>query len=130
MSVYAYGEAVRQLEQALEVQDVLDPDGDGTTLRSAAGAGRGDAARPINLGASPRPWRRRRLRWRRLARTRRAPRGPPSRRLMRLWRAGPAMAEFAEWAARADRHAADGSVERVYADSYLGVSRLRDGPAG
>ena len=45
MAVYAYGEAARHLEQALEVQEVLDPDDTVEALRPAAGAGRGaDAA--------------------------------------------------------------------------------------
>ena len=39
MRVYAYGEAVRQLEQALEVQDVLDPHDGAAAVRPAVGAG-------------------------------------------------------------------------------------------
>ena len=43
---------------------------------------------------------------------------------------GPDMAEFAEWATRADRHAADASAERAYADTYLGFqSVMRGKPA-
>ena len=35
MTVFAYGEAVRHLEQALEVQEVLDPDDKAQALRPA-----------------------------------------------------------------------------------------------
>ena len=120
MSVYAYGEAVRLLERALEVQDVLDPTA--TVQRCDLLLALGEAMLPVH---EPR----------RVAETVAAeafalaearqdsPRAARAaiQALDALWRAGPAMAEFAEWAARADRHAADGSVERVYADSYLGV---------
>ena len=41
LAVYAYGEAARHLEQALDVQEVLDPGRQGQALRPAAGVGGG-----------------------------------------------------------------------------------------
>ena len=45
IGVYAYGEAARLLEQALDVQEVLDPDDQREALRSADRARRGAAPR-------------------------------------------------------------------------------------
>lgn len=129
MRVHAYGEAVRLLEQALEVQDVLDP-GDsekrcdlllalGEAMLATDEAGRVfETVAPVAFA---------------LAEGNRD--SPPAARaaiqaLDALFRAGPDWSESAKWAARADQHAADGSAERVYADTYLGVSTIVSGKPG
>ena len=37
------------------------------------------------------------------------------------------MPEFEEWVARADRNAAVGTVQRIYADSYFGFFSIASG---
>ena len=121
MRVYAYGEAVRQLEQALEVQDVLDPH-DGQQ-RCDLLLALGEAMLPTDQP-------------RRIADTvaaeafALAESGGDQRRAARAaiqaldalfrggWR-GRWQTDFDEWVVRADRNAAEGTVERIYADVYL-----------
>ena len=136
MSVFAYGEAVRHLEQALRTQEVLDPDD--KTKRCDLLLALGEAMLPME---EPR----------RVADTvaaeafaiaetmedsHRAARAAVqaleafSRRQggdTSIWRSG----EFVEWAGRADRHAEDGTVERIYADIAQFLQRVlySGGPA-
>jgi predicted ATPase len=124
--VYAYGEAVRLLEQALKVQEVLDPEdkvkrcdlllalGDALILagehRRVAST---EAAQAFSLAEA-------------ITDNRRACRAC----LLAMkglvvygttWMASP---EAAEWAARADRYAEPETVERAWADCMLGFIEL------
>jgi tetratricopeptide (TPR) repeat protein len=129
MSVFAYGEAVRHLEQALKIQEVLDPDD--KLKRCDLLLALGDAMLPLE---NPR----------RLADTvaeeafliaegmadsPRALRAALQAAEALLTTPGMGMGSDVflrreEWAARADRHARPGTIERVYADCYLGASTL------
>src|SRR5947209_7767828 len=60
------------------------------------------------------------------------PRRDPARQrdvplLIACYRCGPELGEFAEWATRADRHAADASAKRAYTDMYLAFHRIVGG---
>ncbi|HLA65469.1 MAG TPA: LuxR C-terminal-related transcriptional regulator, partial [Candidatus Saccharimonadales bacterium] len=135
MAVYAYGEAERLLEQAIEVQDVADPDD--AARRCDLLLALGEAVLP-----SEEPLR---------VATRVAPEafalaealGDPLRAarsavlaLEALLRAGGPTnattwrsAEVRAWSIRADRHAVAGTSDRVCADVYLGMScLLSEGP--
>jgi hypothetical protein len=123
MSVYAYSVAVRLLEHALEVQAVLDPAA--KTERCDLLLALGEAMHPTDQPS-------------RVAETvaseafaiaeasQDSPRAARAaiQALDGFFRGGPEMADFPAWTARADRHAADGSPERVYADTYLGFQSV------
>src|SRR5262249_19534297 len=121
-SVYAYGEAVRLLEQAIEEQDVLDPDDRlrrcdlllalGEALMAAGEAARADAevaetayGLAAAFGDQGRAARASRL------------------GLLAMNRYGSATIagtpRWRTWAERADRSAPEGSLERVWADYAL-----------
>jgi tetratricopeptide (TPR) repeat protein len=130
MSVYAYGEAVRHLEGALKAQEVLDPDDRvrrcdlllelGEALLPA-----GEARRALDVAATQA--------------LELAEALGDSRRASRACRIalnynrgiGPMATgtpEADRWANVADRHAGDGTVDRVYADLFLrAVSRQYHG---
>jgi len=130
MAVYAYGEAERLLEQAIEVQAVADPDD--TVRRCDLLLALGEAVLPSEeprraathvapeafalaeaLGDSLRAARAAVLALEALLRA-----GGPSDST--TWRS----AEVREWSNRADRHAVAGTSDRVCADVYLGMSCL------
>jgi hypothetical protein len=129
IAVYAYGEAVRLLKQAAEVQGVLDPDD--LAKRCDLLLAQGEVMLPSEEPAQ--------------AATQVAPEAfalaeqlADSRRAARvsvlaleaLNRARGQTAanwetpEAQEWLARADRYAVAGTADRVYADVYLGLSEL------
>jgi len=129
LQVFAYGDAVRQLDGALKLQEVLDPDNAvkrcdlllamAEALLPTEEPGRvtevvapeafdlaeraGDDARAAG-GAV--------LAVEALLRTG----GPTAARTTRP--------EYQEWAGRADRHAPAGSISRVYADVYMGMGTI------
>jgi hypothetical protein len=122
MSVYAYGEAARHLEQALKVQEVLDPDDKakrcdllcdlGAALLPAGEPGRVvDAIAPEALALAQDL----------------SDRGRASRPCqlaieairMESGPAGRSSARAREWAEVADRYADPGTLDRVYADVAL-----------
>ena len=127
VSVYAYGEAARLLEQALDVQEVLDPDDKGrrcdlllalADALLAAGEPRRvlDAVAPEALALAEA-----------LSDAGRAARVCQ----LALWSlvyygAGPTMGtpETARWAALADRYAEPETVARVWANVFLGAVRV------
>lgn len=130
MSVYAYGEAARHLEGALKAQEVLDPD-DGIRrcdLLLALGEAllpAGEARRALDttapqalelaeaLGDRGRASRACRIAWHSFVQVGPVARGTP---------------EGGRWADLADRHAGDGTLDRVYADLFLStVSRQYHG---
>jgi hypothetical protein len=120
MGVYAYGEAVRHLEQALAVQEVLDPHDKakrcdlllalGGALVSAGGATRAiETVAPEALEIAEATGDRRR-----------------ASKACRIVQRGVGQASNLIWAARdwaqkADRYAEEGSVDRVYADVFVGL---------
>ena len=132
LDVYAYGEAVRLLEQALKVQRVLDPGNRGKVcdLLLALGDILRDAGQP----------------WRALDRElpeafslaealgdkRRAARACflallalelEGGLMLQVW----SLPEAAGWTERADRYAEPGTAERAWADLYLGLVRFSTG---
>ena len=129
MDVYAYSEAVRLLEQALKVQEVLDPEdkaqrcdlllalGDALLL---AGEHRRvlDAEAPAALSLAEA-----------IADDRRASQACmlAMAGLVAYGMALMASPEAAQWAARADRYAEPNTVDRAWADAMLGfVKRSRE----
>ena len=139
MSVFAYGEAVRHLEQALKIQDVLDPDD--KAKRCDLLLALGEAMLPMEspervadtvaeealglaeaLGDSPRAARVAVQALEAISRSNIS--GEAQLTVVRS-------PEFREWVGRADRHAQEGSAERVYADlSQSGYVQNLPGPAG
>jgi tetratricopeptide (TPR) repeat protein len=129
MSVYAYGEAERHLEQALKVQEVLDPDDKpkrcdlllelGETMLpeeepNRAVAVADEAFRIAENLQSPS-----------LA-TRGALLGLEA--IHRTLGSGAVMPpEYEEWADRADRNAESGSSERIRADCYVALAKIQQG---
>lgn len=121
MGVYAYGEAARFLQQALEAQQLLDPDD--WMKRCDLLLALGDAllptddARRVRESVAPEAFG--------LAEShtdsQRAARAATQalEACMRTW-TGANSSDWADWVARADRHAAMGTVERVHADLYEG----------
>jgi len=125
MSVFAYAEAERHLGQALKAQDVLDPDA--KTKRCDLLLAMGEAMLPqenprrVVEVISPEAFA--------LAESM----GDRTRELrvalqacethMRIAGAQTASGVI-EWARRVDRHAAEGTIERVYADIYLGLGSM------
>jgi hypothetical protein len=132
MHVFAYGEAERHLEQALKVQNVLDPD-DGARrcdLLLLLGEAMLSAEEPSRAAAFAAP--------EAYAIAESLHDATRSARAALLAQDGlirGALAVFyrepegQEWAERADRWAPEGSRERICADTYLGVQTLnRTGP--
>ena len=118
LSVYAYGEAVRHLEQALEVQEVLDPDDKakrcdlllalGEALVPAGEhSGERESVAPRGIGARPR----RSATGTRVSEACRIVRSSPFGNLLPLL-----SAEFVNWARLADESAETEHVDRIYAD--------------
>jgi tetratricopeptide (TPR) repeat protein len=129
MSVFAYGEAVRQYENAFKAQEVLDPDDAARRCdlllaqceamlpaEEPARVARGPAEQAFELAEA-------------LGDNTRAAKAAVlalesidrSAQLASA-RGGPA---GQTWAERADEYAADGTRERILADAYIGVSRLQ-----
>jgi len=133
--VYAYGEAVRLLEQALKVQDVLDPEDKAKrcdlllALGDALGLA-GETQRVIDMEA-PQAFTLAEA----ISDNKRA--SQASLMAMKgLSTYGSTMMtspEAAQWAARADRYAEPDTVERVWADGILGLvkwSAVSSSPEG
>jgi tetratricopeptide (TPR) repeat protein len=130
-SVFDYGEAERHLQQALKVQEVFDPDDKlkRCDLLLALGEAMLPQENPIrisevvaadafSLATS-------------IADHPRAARS--AIQAVQALRAAGLITEpvFDEWAQRADEHARNGTVERIYADMAMaGVEQRRRGPAG
>ncbi|MEE8204440.1 MAG: AAA family ATPase, partial [Dehalococcoidales bacterium] len=130
--VYDYGEGARLLQQALKVQEVLDPEDKGKRcdLLLALGEALFDTGQP------------RRVLDRELSEafTLAESIGDKRRAVRACFLARQALAiegfgrpefwmlpEAAEWAGRADRYAESGTVERVYADQILGSVKYFSG---
>jgi len=124
--VYAYGEAVRLLEQALKVQEVLDPEDKakrcdlllalGDALIFAGGHRRVldiEAPQALSLAEA-------------IADNKRASRTCmlAGRGLGGYGLSATASPEGAQWAAQADRYAEPETVERAWADAMLGYAKL------
>ncbi len=134
LSVYAYGEAARHLEQALEVQEVLDPDDHSKRcdLLLALGEAMLPLEDPVRVSATVGTGGVRAGRSARRLGPRRAGRHPGLESLIRSTGSTPRLAgvpEFQEWAARADRCAQPGTAQRVYADIYQGLAQIGARPA-
>jgi len=119
LAVYAYGEAARHLEQALEVQEVLDPDD--KTKRCDLLLSLGEAL--ASLGETTRAVQEVAPEALRLAEAlddrRRASRA--CRIAHRVFSPGGTMlGEAPRWAQLADRYADEGTIDRAYADDFLG----------
>jgi hypothetical protein len=134
MAVFAYSEAVRHLEQALKILEVIDPDD--KLRRCDLLIALGEAMLPLEepqrvadtvaeeafmlaeaLGDSQRA-------------ARVAVQAIEA--FNRTVSSGPlyGLKEYVDWASRADRHAQDGTVERVYADIASGLHvAITIGPA-
>jgi len=131
LAVYAYGEAARHLEQALAVQEVLDPDD--SAKRCDLLLALGDAL--VSLGNITRAVEIVAPEALRLA-DGLADRGRGSRVcriVLHALGAGPHAFELLDghrWAEVADRCAEDGTVHRVYADLLLARSALIRGDSG
>jgi hypothetical protein len=126
MSAYAYGEAVRHLEQALDVQEVLDPDD--RVRRCDLLLALGDALNPAGepqrvyeavaaeaLGLA-----------KQLGERQRASHACQQAVAGILQQAGTAAFNtpgYVRWVEEADRYAAPGSIDRVYADCALAEIR-------
>jgi DNA-binding CsgD family transcriptional regulator len=131
MAVFAYGEAERQLGRALEVQEILGPNDEARRCDlllqlSAAMLPTEAPDRATRIAADPAFML--------------AEGAHDSLRAAQaavlgiegLWRvsggpAGVSTIEFNDWVARADRHAAEGTAERVYADMWKGVYCIASG---
>ncbi len=130
----AYGEAVRHLQQALRTQEVLDPDDkakrcDLLLCQAEAMLPQEEPYRVADTVAAEA-----------FALAEEREDSPRAARaavqacdaLMRKGYSGTGTApaaspEFQEWAARADRHAPSGSIERIYSDLYLGLATMQTG---
>ena len=130
MAVYAYGEASRLLEQALQVQEVLDPDDKARRcdLLLALGDARLPAGEPRQVMDTVAPEafalaeaisdRARASRACRLALDANYRYGSTGMRLT---------PEHLQWTERADRYAEPGTIDRVYADFNLRGVRAEEG---
>ena len=129
MSVYAYGEAVRLLEQALQVQEVLDPDDKAKRcdLLIALGEAMMPAGNPLKVAeqVAPEAFG--------LAEALNDNRRASAVCIQALWglgRYGSASVlgrpDFQIWAERADRLAAPDNHERVLADAWLSYVRANE----
>ncbi|HTE84250.1 MAG TPA: hypothetical protein VK821_05930, partial [Dehalococcoidia bacterium] len=122
LAVYAYGEAARHLEQALAVQEVLDPDDtakrcDLLLMLGEALLPAGDPLRVIEAVAPEALALAENLRDD--SRSSRACQAAVEGFWLQYGPRGRATAEFRRWAGDADRLASPGSLERVYADIAL-----------
>jgi len=133
LSVYAYGEAERHLQQTIQVQEVLNPDDRAKRCDLLLALGEailpGEDPRRAAVSAAPEAFDLAEA----LADGDRGARAAVLA-LEALWRASSDTGtyrspEIIQWAERADRYAPLGSSERIYADVYLGMSRLLSGPA-
>jgi energy-coupling factor transporter ATP-binding protein EcfA2 len=133
--VYAYGEAVRLMEQALEVQEILDPEDKAKRCHLLLGLCDAlvltpDSSRVLKKEAP-------------VAFSLAESIGDGSRAVRACIHAITALAfdnpamdgvapQLAEWADRADRYAADDTIERAYADWALGLLKClsNDIPTG
>ena len=133
MSVYAYGEAVRLLEQAVQVQEVLDPDAKDKRcdLLLALARSLGPAGDPLRVmeHVAPEAFT--------LAEALNDEARASTASLAAIngfmrHSTGALMntPEFAEWAQRADRYAEPGTRDRVYADSALSGIEMSTGRMG
>jgi len=123
-SVYAYGENVRLLEQALKVQDVLDPEDkirqcDLLRILGNALSAAGDPQRAIDIELPKAFFLAESIGDRRRA-------YQVCRSALRAltnykWGAAPATSEYVEWTERINRYAEPGTVTRVMADMYMGA---------
>ena len=129
MSVYAYGEAARLLEQALLVQEVLDPDDKAKRcdLLLALGEALMPAGDPLKAveAVAPEAFD--------LSEELEDNRRASAACMLGMWglaRYGAGMAmttpEYRMWAERADRHATPETSERVHADCAMSWVRLID----
>jgi predicted ATPase/DNA-binding CsgD family transcriptional regulator len=127
MNVYAYNEAVRLLERALQVQAELDPD-DALTrcdllLALAEALLPTDEALRVSDRVAADAFA--------LAEANQDhPRAVRAamQALDAMYRASDiGGSQFGQWVIRADAHAAEGTAERVYADCYLGLNALAGG---
>ncbi|HEY33705.1 MAG TPA: protein kinase [Dehalococcoidia bacterium] len=130
-NVYAYGEAVRLLEQALKVQEVLDPENKTKRcdLLLSLGEAQMFAGDPYSTVGKTAP----------LALSLAEDNDDHKQastacilaiRATMYYGAGPAMGrpEFAQWAQRLDRHAQPQTAERAIADVILGGRMQRQDP--
>ncbi len=132
LSVYAYGEAARHLEQALEVQAVLDPDDHSKRcdLLLALGEAMLPLEDPLRVSATVAP--EAFALAEALGDADRAARAAIQalESLIRSTGAGLRTAtaqSFQDWADRADRHAQTRTAQRVYADIYQGLAEIGAG---
>src|SRR5262249_45190580 len=124
MQVFAYGEAVRHLESALKIQDVLDPDD--KLKRCDLLLELGEAVLPLgdpervrlticteafSLAEAP-------------GKTANASAAALQGCEAITRSAGNAHPDFLDWASRAVRHSELGTKERVFADCYLALATL------
>jgi tetratricopeptide (TPR) repeat protein len=130
--VYAYGEAVRLLEQALKVQEVLDPEDKARKcdlLLALADALllAGNIQRVIEMEA-PQAYSLAEA----IADNTRASRACmlAMRGLMAYGTTFMTSPEATQWAARADRYAEPDTIERVWADGMLGLVKASMGGSG
>jgi len=128
MGVYAYGEAARHLEQALKIQELLDPDDDATRCDLLLALGEAmlpgeDPERVVTVvaerayelaGALTDRHRSARASLMALEATERG------RATTRTYQS----AEYRKWAERSDRQALPTGPERVFTDSYLAQQAL------
>ncbi|MEE8561738.1 MAG: hypothetical protein V3S91_07190, partial [Gemmatimonadota bacterium] len=137
MQVFAYGEAVRHLQQALRTQEVLDPDD--KAKRCDLLLSQAEAMLPLEephkvadtVAAEAFALAEEREDSPRAARAAVQACDALMRKGSSATGTSPTTSpEFQEWAARADRHSPGGSIERIYSDLYLGMARMHtDGPA-
>jgi serine/threonine protein kinase len=135
ISVFAYGEAERHFEQALKVQDVLDPDNKSKRCDLLLALGQvilpgEEPGRALNT-AAPEAFR--------LAEDLGNPARAARAAVLALEasiRAGGSgnlnftSPSFSEWCQRADKYAAAGTRERIYADVCLGLHVIAIGDPG
>jgi tetratricopeptide (TPR) repeat protein len=126
MDVYAYGEAVRLLEQALKVQEILDPEDKAKRCDLLLALGdalilAGEHQRVVNIEA-PQALSLAEA----IADNKRASQACllAARGLGGYGLNATASPEAAQWAARADRYAEPETVERAWADAMLGHVKL------
>jgi tetratricopeptide (TPR) repeat protein len=134
MSVYAYGEAERHLEQALKVQEVLDPDDKAKRCDLLLALGQTmlpgeDPARVADIAAEPAFALAESLHdSERAATAAEIASESLIRGRMRAISAHPELMQV--WVERADRHATEGTSLRIRADIFLALYHLpSDGPA-
>ena len=133
MSVYAYGEAIRLLEQALQVQEVLDPHDKAKRcdLLLDLAKSLGPAGDPLRVmeHVAPEAFT---LAEALIDGPRASSSSMAAIQASMRYSNGALMdtPEFVEWAQRADRYAAPGTRERVYADFALSGIEMYSGRMG